>query len=324
MFFVMLYSLFSFVVIQDSGNMENKIVIGTIDTSADSQKIAFFQSIDHSVFLNLENEISILEEYNSNKELYSIFLVNFIELSQYFQEAVDELVSKQVAILDNQREDFQIIYRNSNRLFLNLLSSGRTLIDHSETYLKRKYGINSNEINRFKTLLNKIYDENFEYRFIYKLRNYSQHCGLPINSLKYTIDNIIKENNYSSVAKLNPMFVKAQLLNKYKEWGKLVTDELKNKSDEFPVMPVIYEYYNCIEQIVETVKEIENYSLKKAISEIKKITDLFTDYNDTSQLCVFYDFEYSIPNSYENSKFTILTIPLNLINEINAKIKDSI
>jgi hypothetical protein len=48
--------------------------------------------------------------------------------------------------------------------------------------MTRRFGDNSPELNAFKAALSAEYDGNFAYRFLYRLRNFVQHLGLPIDS----------------------------------------------------------------------------------------------------------------------------------------------
>jgi hypothetical protein len=290
--------------------------LGTILIKDNEQEITISQSITQQEFEEIDYNIKVLEKYSSNQELYSIFLINFLELSDYFQIAVNGLVSKQIYMLDNRMADFKLIYRNSNRLLLNLLASGRTLLDHTETYLKRKYGSNSEEANQFKTYVSKIYDNNFAYRFVYKLRNFAQHCELPISSISYSIKSLPEE--CKSTAILNPIFLKSTLLDNFDEWGKLVKQELLMQNREFSVMPIVADYCGCIGEIINSVILIDRLSLETAIKNLQRIVNQFESTSSDTQFCVFSNFEYSTPDSYENSRFDVLTIPTDLIEAISA------
>ncbi|HEV7766223.1 MAG TPA: hypothetical protein VGQ76_14555 [Thermoanaerobaculia bacterium] len=72
-----------------------------------------------------------------------------------------------------------------NRRVMNLLSAIRSYLDHTETDLKRRFGDTSDRVNRFKALTNKLYDNQFSYRFIYRFRNFVQHCGLPLDTFSH-------------------------------------------------------------------------------------------------------------------------------------------
>lgn len=130
-----------------SNPCEMEIRQGTIEISENGeQKISFGAQLDQWTFEELQKNISKLEKFRIHSELHSIFIINFLGLSNYFQDTVHELTKKQVVTLRDHTSDFRLIKRrNSNRLLLNLLSSGRTFVDHQETYLKKEYGGESDE-----------------------------------------------------------------------------------------------------------------------------------------------------------------------------------
>src|SRR6476646_1442100 len=63
---------------------------------------------------------------------------------------------------------------------VNWLSAMRMFLDHQETDLTRRFGKLSPEFVAFKTATSAAYDSEVGYRFAYQLRNYVQHCGLPL------------------------------------------------------------------------------------------------------------------------------------------------
>lgn len=153
---------------------------------------------------------------------------------------------------------------NLNRLVLNFLSAFRTFIDHVETDLNRTYGKESENFKIFKESRSFCYDNCFSYRFLYKLRNYSQHVGMPITGL----------NTDSRLAHTNPLEVdhllrvttlKSDLL-KFDDWGKYriydkcgncneveIKDEISRLPDQIDINPYIDELMHCIEIINDTL-----------------------------------------------------------------------
>ena len=70
-----------------------------------------------------------------------------------------------------------------NRHLVNYLGSARLYLDNYELRLKRAYGKGSREVASFKSETAQSYDGSFAYRFLYRLRNYGQHFGLPIGGI---------------------------------------------------------------------------------------------------------------------------------------------
>lgn len=298
-----------------------EIRLGTYKISEKGkQTISFGKFIDKASFDGVKGHISNLEEFRSNQELHTIYIINFLELSRYFQEAADDLIAKQIVTLRNNTKELRLISRNSNRLLLNFLSSARTLIDHLETYLKRKYGKDSAEVLRFKTKTGEVFDLNFEYRFVYKLRNYAQHCGLPITQFKLNAHNTREGEHLKVEVLFQPLFNRDELLNKYKEWGPAKSG-LESQDESFPVMWTIGCYYECMEIIVKEFEIIELQHILSTYLEMKDFLTQYGDLSDGSEPCIFYDFHLPDPNSYEHATFSNDNIPMDLFFELEGKLK---
>lgn len=62
---------------------------------------------------------------------------------------------------------------------INFASGMRLYLDHQETSIKRRFGKDSQQAQRFTQVTATAYDGRFGYAFTYKLRNYCVHCGVP-------------------------------------------------------------------------------------------------------------------------------------------------
>ena len=78
-----------------------------------------------------------------------------------------------------------MLHLRVNRYLLSFLSSMRTYLDYTETRMIREHGKDSESYQKFKQYTHEAYDGSFAYRFLYKLRNYAQHCGLPISDIAW-------------------------------------------------------------------------------------------------------------------------------------------
>lgn len=108
--------------------------------------------------------------------------------------------------------------RMANLHALNVLSSVRTFLDHTETAFKRRYGKTSPELDRFKKACSNAYDSSFSYRFTYRLRNYAQHCGLPIQEVRF--DSQLTDRAAMSVAhRVALLSDRDRLLAGFDGWG---------------------------------------------------------------------------------------------------------
>lgn len=116
---------------------------------------------------------------------------------------------------------------DTGRYFLNYLTAMRVFLDHAEARLKRKFGKDSVEGKRFKAVAAAEFDGRLSNRLFYKLRNYTQHCGMP--PVGFNIVHKIGEG-IEVVFTLN----KEALLENYSDWGSRVKADLEGlESDPF-------------------------------------------------------------------------------------------
>ena len=203
--------------------------------------------------------------------LYKIIVLNFNDFIARTNLSIKDINNSDMLEMSN-------FYLDINRYILNVLSSIRTFLDHTETRLKKDFGKNHMITNKFNELVKKAYDENFSYRFLYKLRNYSQHCGLPAGSLKTSSS---KDNGFKEVLTL--ALVRDELLNNYDSWG-IVKEEIKNKEEEFDIINLLKDKVEILKK--QSHQNLAFYHLKFQVTEGsgKAISDTFLAWTFVSEL----------------------------------------
>ena len=291
--------------------------IGTINIVDNNQEINFKGNITKNEFETARNHSLNIHHHIMHQELFYIFLMNYIDFNKYFESVINSFLEREnFNILDNNLPELKYVSRNANRFLFNYLSSARTYLDHSGKYLKNKYGNNSIHYNKFEKYTNYLYDNFFEYRFIYKLRNYAQHCGLPLNSITFSVDN---KDLLNRKINLNPLFLKSELKKNYKEWGQKLNEDFKFQPEEISVRQIIGDYYKNISDLNDEFIKIEKLSLKESVEYLENFKQRnYSEYNvkETTQCCIFYDFILKHPNSYEGSKFSTFVYPKEMIETI--------
>jgi len=124
-----------------------------------------------------------------DQQLYHFVRLNYDEYVGLLKRYLQEYTQNPRAV------DMRVMYFNINRHIFNYLSSIRMFLDHNEYNLKKRYGSDSPRVKRFKKTCSQIYDNSFSYRFLYKLRNYVQHCGMPLGNLKLAAKESISAPN---------------------------------------------------------------------------------------------------------------------------------
>ena len=233
-------------------SIQKEYFLGTIDGLEINDQIKISEE-DYSFCLKVLNDFSELIE---NENLFKVVELNYED----FKSKISEYKVKIPELLQHNSHDLNMLQININRLILNLLSAIRTFLDHKETYLKRKFGKNSNELLLFEQEKGGAFDNNFEYRFISKARNYAQHCGLPIGPPE--VKSFQDENN-DVQNEINIFFEREVLLSKF-DWGNVVRKDLEAQTEKFNSLPVIHKVYELLILIDKNINEqiLENYKFE--------------------------------------------------------------
>ena len=271
--------------------------LATIELNSKNEKdIKKIRSLSNTEFETYCGFLEDLNQYQRENSLIDIILLNYKDFHskiEYYTREHDMNVSSG-----------HYIYMDLNRHILNCLFSFRTYLDHMEYNLKKKFGESSNEYIYFKNLTSKSFDQNFSYRFLYKLRNYAQHCGLPTGDIKF--------NESFKGKSLEIKFSRDDLINKYNSWGKFVKPDLMNQKPEFDVTPLLD----------ELMKQIKSINLKLDLVLIAKLQKqalyLFSLINETQEKGngnpVILEF-----NPGENvSNMNIRWFPISIISKVTG------
>jgi len=157
-----------------------------------------------------------------------------------------------------------------NRHILNFLSAARMFLDHSEYNLKRRHGQASNRLERFKNACSSAYDTQFSYRFMYELRNYSQHCDMPLGNLQLQSQKR-EEDSQTVEHSLRISFDRDKLLQEY-DWKAELRAEIQNLPKEFEINSHIHQMMNCLVKINLTLLEDDLKELDESVEVIDNLT----------------------------------------------------
>ena len=257
-----------------------------------------------------ENYILSIDELNNFenlRRLFQIFLLNHNEFIEFTLSNSKLLFENSLSITGN-KENYNKHFLNLNRIFLNYLTSFRTLLDHIETTIKRKYGKSTKEATLFKESTAYLFDNFFAYRFIYKLRNYAQHCGLPIDEFSISATRV-SDDKFKAEYKID--FDSVTLQKKFNEWG-LVKEDLM-KYTKISVFPILDEMRIAIDILWNKITSIFEADIENAINFlIDNVGHLKKEY---CEVCIFTDIRTD-----ENGKlkyFTNQPIPFDIIEELS-------
>jgi hypothetical protein len=195
--------------------------------------------------------------YQAERSLHAIQMVDRNE-EEFHQEQAKSSAEFSKEGLE-ARSLNRFAFRANWRL-VNYLASMRFFLDFTETRIKRRFGKESSEAQQFKRACSEAFDGEFAYRFLYKLRNYAQHCGLPIGSLD--VSGQPPTSDAPAQAELTLYFSADQLLADYDEWG-VVNRDLEAMSAPFPVNPLVT-------QMTAELHKLQVLSIQLEFAELKQ------------------------------------------------------
>lgn len=254
--------------------------------------------------------------FSSDQQLYTIVLLNYDDYKNLLGRYSEEYVK-------NPRMGWLRIERmvlDLNRYILNYLSAVRTFLDHTETNIKKRYGKNSQRARRFKDACSNAYDKYFSYRFLCGLRNYAQHCGMPLGELtlqSVEIDPYSKEVRHCLAVK----FDRDKLLSNFR-WRKL-TNEIKNLPAKFEITPHLTQMMKCLERINLTVIGDDLQELIQSAGYIQQLIKHIKDMDGTPCIFRIKELVRSPEGKVKQLKVDIENIPLHVV-EIIMNIKKQV
>jgi hypothetical protein len=260
---------------------------------------------NHELLLGAIDELHF---YESNLRLLEMIILNnneFIELTKKSRDLIENSLS-----IIGHKENYYNHHLNLNRLFFNYLSSIRTFLDHIETKTKRKYGKDSGKSQNFKNITSYFFDTYFPYRFIYKLRNYSLHCGLPIDEVEVSVTKIA-EDTFMPEYKIE--FDSQELLANYSEWGKVKQDLMLK--EKFSIFEIINDMIPIINELWQKIFELFEPELDAAILHLEEETGYLKE--EDCSVCIFTNI---VNNENGTLKyFHNRTIPFDIIDSLTPK-----
>lgn len=249
-----------------------------------------------------------IRRFSSDQHLFTIVRLNYDDYVNLLKQYLEEY-TKNPHIGWSRIERMAL---DMDRHILNYLSAVRTFLDHSETNLKRRYGTDSLRVRRFKDACASAYDNNFSYRFLYKLRNYVQHCGMPPVELTLhskETDPRSKDVQHSLAVRFN----RDELLSKFNKWGSRLTREIQELPLMFEINLYLTEMMKCLERINLTLFEDDLPELIQSAEYIQKLISNTKDMLGTPCILRTKVLARSPKGKVERLDVNIEWIPLHII-----------
>jgi hypothetical protein len=171
-------------------------------------------------------------------------------LHRYYEKLFAQV--KEKGRIDTEDAGFSLVGET-----MNWLTAVRLFLDQ-ETEYKRRHGRQSSQVERFESARRAAYDNSLGYRFTYKLRNYAQHCGLPLSSVQLRLP----KHGESGVQRIEFHLKRDDLLRDYDEWGPVKKD-LKAMAPAFTLLPLVADAMEALRTLAQEVLRIDiEYALE--------------------------------------------------------------
>ncbi len=197
-------------------------------------------------------------------------------VEDYYEFELD-LLSSATRSMIFQNKDYDWFFKESslhNRRMINLLSAGKLFLDHSLHHLSSIYGNDSKELEEIKKHRSEQYDNHLGYRVVEALRNYVQHRGFPIQSIKFNSKEASSAPKRKIKFSITPYIVTSSLEQDPK-FKKSVIKDLKKTGDKVDLKQLVREYIDCLARIQRKVRDILKDDIQKSEKTFFKAMDLF-------------------------------------------------
>lgn len=241
------------------------------------------RTVSNDEFVKIGESSQLLLYFNMNINYYDMMEKNF--------EEVLNIINK----FEENRESF--VYEKEtvpyikelNRLLINALGSFFCFLNHYEYILKTKFEKDT-LFKSYKKICSNYFDSYFEYRFLYKLRNYVVHCNIPVSLIQST-QKKPKRSFYINVAELLAEF----------DWGEKVKKDLKNLNSNIEVKSFIITVKNMLYSLNKELLSLDINGIVTSLNYLKtfvKIND-----NKEAQMPVIIINDIDEPEKIEIKSF---------------------
>lgn len=132
--------------------------------------------LDSNDLTCVEKHVELARHIKEIYGLYRVFLFNIEALRGEY-----DLFSNGAAYHNGELADAEDDYYKMNAFIISILTSGKALKDSMETFVRSHLSEGNPERLSFEETNRSLYDGCFSYKFLLRLRDYTQHAHLPVD-----------------------------------------------------------------------------------------------------------------------------------------------
>lgn len=272
--------------------------------------IKLMRPISTTEMESVTEAIEQLGEFGNCCALYEICEKNYQSILSYNAAIKNDFPSNRHREYEYMEEAVQ----EMNRLLLNYLSAFKTFIDHLTTRYTRLQRQGGSFLSDFKAITAACYDGNFPYRFFSKLRDYVQHCGLPLGSIH--IDEKPAPDGSVDIS-TSICFSRDTLISAYEKWGKVKAD-LERQQEEMELLPYINGFQSQIQLINLVVSGMEISLATESWQSLNKLAhEVIVKYPNGKPIIGRY-----VESRRSEQNFEFIEFPFHTMKKFQEKLKE--
>lgn len=150
----------------------------------------------------------------------------------------------------------------------NVLSSSTAFLDQVKKIVRSQFGGTSEKFSAWDETRKDFHAARFSYRFMYELRNYSQHRRLPLSGIN--VEQFRKVLDQPLDGSMRISLKRNDLINSGYSWKELI-HEIEKLPEEIEVLPLVGEYLNCLARLCLTAVGFEAERLRDCVHCFYKV-----------------------------------------------------
>lgn len=224
--------------------------MGWDKSSTGGYTINVYQPFTAKEFAIISSQLADIKFYESGISLCKLTHACFMDLVKSIESAGHKYLSPKYSYSQLTSDIHEDFFKN----LMNALSMFKSLREHAEVSLLKRFGKGSPQHKSWLSCQSSIYDRSFAYRLFHNLRNYCQHVGLP--SLLIDLEGVPRVAPGYDTVKVNLMLDPEQLLSSYKNWGAQAKKDLEHSVGNIKLTKYVNEWGHDICDLVNLYVEM--------------------------------------------------------------------
>ena len=240
--------------------------------------------IDETEYLLINNARINLLEILFIEEKYDLFMGNYLE----FETELLSIACKNMIFLESDYFSMSDSTNTISRRVVNLLTTGRMYTDQSVQHISKIYGKKSKNKSTVETEKRTQYDNSLAYRTMEALRNHVQHCGFPIQGLKFPCKWVdFDDQEKKSMHHILIPLINLDELREDESFKKAILGELKliQKDNFIDIRKLLREYVIGISNIQGKIRHITHQDVVEWENTIFSTLDKYQNKIGSSTSC---------------------------------------